>query len=87
MPKKPRRGKVFQSKKKRARQPAVTRPAEPTAVAVQEDTRAVPTPAAGAVMKAKSAIVKYPYVKAELRRIGLLAGAVAVILVVLALVL
>ena len=86
MPKKPRRGKVFQGRKKKGRQPAISRPATPT-VAVQEDMHAVPTPAASAVTKAKSPAVKYPYVTAELRRIGILAGAILVTLVVLALVL
>ncbi len=86
MPKKPRRGKVFQGKKKRARQPAVSRPAA-SPVAAQENIRAVSTPASGAVTKPKTPAVKYPYVTAELRRIGILAGAIVVILVVLALVL
>ena len=86
MPKKPRRGKVFQSKKKRVRQPAISRPAAPP-VAAQEDIRAVSTPAPGAVTKSKTSAVKYPYVTAELRRIGIMAGAIVVILVVLALVL
>ena len=86
MPKKPRRGKMFQSKKKRVRQPAISRPAAPP-VAVQEDIRAVPTLASSAVTKPKTSAVKYPYVTAELRRIGILAGAIVVILVVLALVL
>jgi len=86
MPKKPRRGKMFQGKKKRVRQPAVSRPAAPP-VAVQEDIRAVSTPASGAATKPKTSAGKYPYVTAELRRIGILAGATVVILVVLALVL
>lgn len=86
MPKKPRRGKVFQGKKKRARQPAVSRPAAPP-VAAQGDIRAVSTPAPGTVAKSKTPAVKYPYVTAELRRIGILAGAVVAMLVVLALVL
>ena len=84
MPKKPRRGKAFQSIKKRVRQPAVSRPAAPP-VAVQEDIRAVSTPTSSAVTKPKTSAVKYPYVTAELRRIGILAGAILVILVVLAL--
>lgn len=86
MPKKPRRGKMFQSKKKRDRQPALSRPTAPP-VAAQEDIRAVSPPASGAVTKPKTSAVKYPYVTAELRRIGILAGAIVVILVVLALVL
>ncbi len=86
MPKKPRRGKVFQGKKKRVRQPAVSRPAAPP-VAAQEDIRAVSAPVSGAVSKSKTPAVKYPYVTAELRRIGILAGAIVAILVVLALIL
>ena len=86
MPKKPRRGKMFQSKKKRVRQPAVSRPAAPP-VAAQEDIRAVSAPVSGAVSKSKTPAVKYPYVTAELRRIGILAGAIVAILVVLALIL
>jgi len=86
MPKKPRRGKMFQSKKRKIRQPVTSRPEAPP-VAVQENIRAVPTPASGAVSKSKTPAVKYPYVTAELRRIGILAGAIVVILVVLALVL
>lgn len=86
MPKKPRRGKMFQGQKKRVRQPAISRPAAPP-VAAQEDIRAVSTPASGAVTKPKTPAVKYPYVTAELRRIGILAGAVVAMLVVLALVL
>ena len=84
MPKKPRYGKALQGKKKRVRQPAVSRPAAPP-VAVQEDIGAVSAPASGAVTKPKTIAVKYPYVAAELRRIGILAGAIVVILVVLAL--
>jgi hypothetical protein len=86
MPKKPRRGKVFQGKKKRVRQPAASRPAAPP-VAAQEDIRAFSAPASSAVTKPKTSAVKYPYVTAELRRIGILAGAIVVILVVLALIL
>jgi hypothetical protein len=86
MPKKPRRGKMFQGKKKRVRQPAVSRPSAPP-VAAQEDIRAISTPASSAVTKPKTSAVKYPYVMAELRRIGILAGAIVAILVVLALVL
>ncbi len=86
MPKKPRRGKVFQSKKKRVRQSVTSRPATPP-VAVQEDIPVASTLAASAVTKGKSPAVKYPYVTAELRRISILAGAIVVILVVLALVL
>ena len=86
MPKKPRRGKAFQVKKKRARQPAVPGVAA-TPITAQEDIRTIATPAPAAVAKAKSPAGKYPYVIAELRRIGILAGAAVVVLIVLALVL
>jgi len=87
MPKKARRGKAFQHKKKRKRQPAVsTRAASP--VTVPENIPAVPAPVSSAPRtKIKIPAAKYPFVTAELRRIGIFAGAILVILVVLALVL
>ena len=86
MPKKVRRGKAFQHKKKRMRQPAVSTPAVPTVTAPVQTP--VPAPVSGAAaMKTKTPAMKYPFVIAELRRIGMLAGAILVILIVLALVL
>ena len=86
MPKKPRRGKAFQLKKKKVRQPAVSSTAAST-VTARKDMRTVATPTSGAATKTKSPAGKYPYVTAELRRIGILAGAIVVVLIILALVL
>ncbi len=87
MPKKPKRGKAFQHKKKRMRQPAIYRPAA-SPVTAPESTPAVSAPVSSpAATKTKTPAVKYPFVTAELRRIGILAGAILVILIVLAVVL
>ena len=87
MPKKPRHGKALQTKKKKKRQPAVAAPAALPVTALK-DAPAVLAPVSSApVTKAKVRAVKYPYVTAELQRIGIFAGAIVVILVVLALVL
>ena len=87
MPKKTRRGRAFHSKKKRGGRPAV--PVTTTTPATAKaDASSVTTPAPGVhAAKTKVAAVKYPYVLAELRRIGILAGAILAILVILALVL
>jgi len=87
MPKKSKRSRAFQRKKKRVRQPAVpvTKASTVTATA---DTPSVTAPASSVhATKTKGPAVKYPYVTAELRRIGVLAGAILVILIILALVL
>jgi len=87
MPKKPRYGRALQKKKKKMKQPAVSAPAA-SPVKSQENMPIVSTPPPSApVKKTKAPAVKYPYVTAELRRIGVLAGATLAILVVLALVL
>lgn len=87
MPKKARRGKAFQHKKKRMRRPAIPTPAT-SPVTAPEYTPTVPAPVSSAsATKTKTPAAKYPFVTAELRRIGILAGAILVILVVLALVL
>ena len=85
MPKKSRRFKELQSKRKKDRphssatvsqQPVVTQTAKPVAS----------TPLASApARKTTPDTVRYPYVVAELRRIGILAGIMLVILTVLAL--
>mgnify|MGYP001070367457 CR=1 FL=1 len=86
MPKKPKYGKALQSKKKKTRRTPVS-----TAAAVPEapkDKPGVSAPlSSSAAARPKAPAVKYPYVTAELRRIGVLAGVILVILVVLALVL
>ncbi|MEE9365359.1 MAG: hypothetical protein V3W44_01625 [Dehalococcoidales bacterium] len=86
MPKKVRRGKAFQHKKKRMRKPAISTPAaSPVSAPVQTPA---PAPVSrAAATKTKTPATKYPFVTAELRRIGIFAGAILVILIVLALVL
>jgi len=87
-----RRGKYsFQGKKKKGRpsrptiltqQPAVAQTAEPvSSPSVSVPSASVPTP------MAKPAAVQYPYIATELRTIGILAGIMLIVLIVLALVL
>ena len=87
MPKKSRRFKELQSKRKKdrphssatvAQQPVVTQTAKPVA--------STPLASAPARMMAPDS-VRNPFVIAELRRIGILAGIMLVTLIVLALVL
>ena len=84
MPKKTRRVKISQSKRKQLRQgfsasvspkPEVTETPEPVISA---------PPVSTAVPRA-SKPARYPYVIAELKRIGILAGIMLVILIILAL--
>jgi hypothetical protein len=86
MPKKPKYGKALQSKKKKTRRaPVSTAAAAPVA---PKDKPSVPAPlSSGAAARTTAPAVKYPYVTAELRRIGVLAGVILAILIVLALVL
>jgi len=87
MPKKTKRGRAFHSKKKRAGRPAVpVTAATPVAAEAAAPSITTPTPSVHTA-KTKTPVMKYPYVLAELRRIGILAGATLVILVILALVL
>ena len=84
MPKKSRRGRAFQGKKKKMPQAAVSIPAAPPAV-TPEDAPAVSAPlSSGGATRTRAPAVKYPYINAELRRIGILAGAILVILIILA---
>jgi hypothetical protein len=86
MPKKVRRGKAFQHKKKRMRQPVVSTSAEAPATAPEQ--LSAPAPVSRTIAtKAKIPAMRYPFVTAELRRIGIFAGAIVIILIVLALVL
>ena len=85
MPKKTKHGRAFHSKKKRGGRAAVPVTA-PTPVTAEAAAISAPTPSVHAA-KTKTPVVKYPYVLAELRRIGILAGAILVILIILALVL
>ena len=94
MPSKSRHGKgkqSFQSKRKRSKQ-------RPSATVVQQQVAAqtnkpvtppkLSTPPAGVpTPRATLTTARYPYIVAELRRIGILAGIILVILIVFALVL
>ena len=88
MPGKSRHGK---GKKKRAKQRPAIAAVQQQAVA-QSPKAAAPaaTPAPSVRMSTpppKTTVVRYPYITAELRRIGILAGIMFAILIVLAVVL
>jgi hypothetical protein len=91
MPKKSRRTKTLQYQRKQERQRLLAADVPPPAVTPDDQPVARTTPLAPASAspsaKAASTGTRYPYVAAELRRIGLLAGIMLVVLVVLALVL
>ena len=79
----------FQSKRKKGRHYSSTIAAQQQAVAQTREPVAPPklsTPPVS-VPKAALATARYPYIVAELRRIGILAGIILAILIVLALVL
>lgn len=88
MPKKSRRFKALQSKRKQIRQqqPLDTVAQQPVVTQTVKPVASTPLASAPARKKAPDT-VRYPYVVAELRRIGVLAGITLVILIVLALVL
>jgi hypothetical protein len=91
MPKKSKRNKVLQSKRKQERRDALAAVSPPpiatqTSKPVARPVLSVPSQSTPAP-KAKTSSVRYPYVVAELKRIGILAGIMLVILIVLALVL
>jgi len=66
-----------------SQQPAVAQPYEPVAPAKAVSTPSVSMPASRPVQ----IDVHYPYIASELRRIGILAGAMLVVLIILSLVL
>jgi len=87
-----KRGKYsFQSKKRKHRPGRVTTLARQPAVSQTEEPvffPSVPLPSAGApTPTAKPTLVQYPYISTELRTIGILAGIMLTVLIVLALVL
>ena len=85
MPKKSRRFKELQSKRKKDRQLSSV-PVTPPLAVTRTDKPVAATPSAHTpAPKRAPGAVRYPYVVAELRRIGILAGIVLAILVVLAL--
>ena len=85
-----RKKQSFQSKKKKSgrslrnvvQQQAVTQTSEPVTTPQQPLSSSVSIPTS----VVKPAFTQYPYVIAELQRIGILAGIILVILIVLALV-
>ena len=91
MPRKSRRSRSLQSKKRKGRRGSSTIGAQQPAVAQTYEPVSPPKVAApSASMPAPRATVtvaRYPYIATELRRIGILAGIMLVILVVLVLIL
>ena len=85
MPQKSRRSKLLQYQRKQERQQVLSAGGEVPAAA--PPVKAVTPPPAAPAHRKIVAGLRYPYVAAELRRIGLLAGIILVVLIVLALVL
>jgi len=85
MPKKSRREKILQSKRKQIRGQQTTAPVPQQVAPAQKP--AAPPPQEIAATKSTPKTVRYPFVTAELRRIGMLAGIILVILIILAVVL
>ena len=87
MPKKSRRVKMLQTKRRKERQQLSATTAQPPVV-TQIRKPVAPTPSASTpIPRATLSTARYPYVVAELRRIGILAGITLAVLIVLALVL
>ncbi len=85
MPKKSRRVKVFQSKRKQIRQGYSAGVSQQPEVTETPKSVTSAPPASTPIPKTTLKTARYPYVTAELRRIGILAGIMLVILIVLAL--
>jgi hypothetical protein len=84
MPKKSRRVKIFQSKRKQMRQrPLESVSQQPEVTEIRKPVTSAP-PARTSSPRASN-IARYPYVIVELKRIGILAGIMLIILIVLAL--
>ena len=84
------RGKPHQSRKSKAKQRHASMAASPPVAEAPRPAAvdSVPAPAPSVpVLPKPSGGVPYPHVRAELRRIGILAGIIIVVLIVLALVL
>jgi hypothetical protein len=84
MPKKLRREKILQSKRKQISQQSAT-PVPQQAAPVEKPPALPPHSSSPAVAASKR--VLYPYIMAELSRIGILAGIILAILIILAVVL
>lgn len=87
MPKKSRRAKALQSKRKKFRQQLSATVTQPPVVTKSDKSVASTPSVAMPTSRATLNTTRYPYVGAELRRIGILAGITLAILIVLALVL
>jgi len=85
MPKKSRRTKMLQSKRKQERQRIQSKAVQQPVVKPASKPVASAPPVSTPIQKAAPKTARYPYVTAELRRIGILAGITLAILVVLAL--
>ena len=89
-----RRERLARSKRNKGRQSPPVKVAQQQAAAPIQETTALPgisappsastSPVSAPVPEAVAAPVRYPYVVSELRRIGILAGIILVILVILA---
>ena len=79
-----RKSKAIQRQEARTSQQNATVATPPKAATVEVDKTYTPKPAA---IPEKKKSIQYPFIAGELRRIGLLAGIILVILIILALVL
>ena len=86
MPEKARHGKPH-SKKGKARQRVGPIPVQGEEVHVSEPARAVTVTVEKPHATTPSQKVRYPYITAELKRIGILSGGIVAVLVIIALVL
>ena len=86
MPGKSRRGRGKPPTRSKRRKGAVTRVAQPQ-VAAEAHESAAPRVSLPSTPSPRPTGVRYPYIATELRRIGVLAGIMLAILIVLALVL
>jgi len=90
MPKKSRRTKILQSKRRKSRQHFSATAAQQQVVAQTSKSVVSPPLSAPPVSvptpMSKLSPARYPYIVAELRRFGILAGIMLVILIMLALV-
>ena len=86
MPGKSRRGRSKPSARSKKRRDIVTRVApQPLASKASEPVATAPTLPTESALSGTSAGIRYPYIGRELRRIGILAGILLAILIILAL--
>jgi hypothetical protein len=85
MPKKPRKGKAFYSKKKKIKQRAPTPVVQQPAISQIPKPDVAPPAVRTPSIKSTAKTAQYPYVIAELKSIGIISGIILAILIVLAL--